>query len=493
VRHKRRSGLGVILLLLLSALILGGTWFYTTWRSSEAVLPATLTINGLSMAGMTRDQALAAIEQAYTIPVTVTYAGEVIAPLLPETIELRVDLEATAQNLDEALAGGSGGLAFSRYVLDLLRNREPQLAEVPAVVLYSRERVDAFLERAAQKYDHPPLGPVALPDLGTFRPAMEGTSLNSDASLPLLIEAILAPNPTERQVDLIVETEAAPEATLDILEQALDASLAGFGGVAGIYAKDLVTGNELCLNCESAYTGMTTAKIGVALEIYRTRDIPLDAETVASVNEVLSADDGGAMEAILAGLGAGDVVSGAMQVTDVLWNLGLRDSYIAGLVDETTTAATPQIATQANTRADVTTQPDPGIQSTPTDAGLLFEGLYQCARGGGVLRVLYPRAITPIECEDLLARMQERADRAQLVDGLPGATRAAYVRSVDGDTYSEIALVSGPRVPFVLAVFLYQPDWMEPQESLAVFSEIGVLTYRFFNGEPEAPPSGNAP
>lgn len=494
MRHTKRSGAGIVLLLILSVLILGGTWLYTTWRSSEAVLPATLTINGLSVAGMTRDQALVAIEQAYTIPITVTYAGQVIGPLLPESIELRVDIQATAQNLDETIASGSGGLAFAQYLFDTVRGREPAKTVVPAVVLYSRERVDAFLQRTAQKYDHPPLGPVALPESGTFRPAAEGTTLNSEASLPLLISAILSPDPAKREVALVVATEPAPEVSLDILEQALTAALAGFRGVFSIYAKDLESGSELCLQCDVAHTGISTIEVATALEIYRMREIPLDNETAGMIDVMLATGDSTAADGLLSALGGGDFYSGAQQVTDGLWSLGLRNTFVSAPLStggaETTEAS---ITTPANTRTDLATQPSPTVQSTAVDIGILVESLYHCAQGGGMLRALYPRAITPLECEELLGRMHQSSERPLLLGALPTGMRVAHTRSIDGSTYAEAALVYGPGTPFVLAVLMYQPEWLLVEESEPTFSQIGMLTYRFFSGEPETLIGGAQP
>jgi len=494
VRHRKRSGTGVILLLLLSTLILGGTWLYTTWRSSEAVLPATIMINGLRVAGMTRDQALVAIEQAYTIPITVTYAGQVISPLLPETVELRVDIQATAQNLDEAIASQSGGLAFVQYLIDTVRSSEPPKTNVPAVVLYSRERVDAFLQRTAQKYDHPPLGPVALPESGTFRPAAEGTTLNREASLPLLISAILSPDPAKREVALVVATEPAPEVSLDVLEQALTAALAGFRGVVSIYAKDLEGGSELCLQCDVAHTGIGAIEVATALEIYRTREIPLDNDTAEMMDAMLTMGDSAATDGLLSALGAGDAYSGAQQVTDGLWSLGLRNTFVtAPLSVGGQDVQEASIATPANTRTDVTTQPSPTVQTTAVDIGILVESLYHCTQGGGMLRALYPRAITPVECEELLGRMQQSSERPLLFGAVPASTRVAHSRDIEGSTYAAAALVYGPGKPFVLAVLMYQPEWLLPEESEPTFSQIGMLTHRFFNGEPDVLIGGAQP
>ena len=171
MRRRSRTGLWAVLLFLITALVFSTAWLYTTWQSSQAVLPPGLTINGLSLGGRTRAQALSAVEQAYTVPISVTYAGEPVAPILPEIIELRVDMPATAENLDEAIATESDAEAFLAYLERRLQRQTPEAIEVNAVVLFSRERVDAFLERTAQKHDHAPMQTVALPESGTFRPA----------------------------------------------------------------------------------------------------------------------------------------------------------------------------------------------------------------------------------------------------------------------------------------------------------------------------------
>ena len=174
---------------------------------------------------MTREQALTAIGLAYTVPISVTYAGSPISPLLPEVIELRLDAAATAENLEEALSVESNLYAFLRYIANQIGRREQEVIEVNAVVQYSRERLNAYLERVAQRYDHPPMEPVLLSEAGTFRPASDGTELDVQASLPLLIGAVLAADPAARQVDLVVEIEPSPDPSTDILKQALDLAL----------------------------------------------------------------------------------------------------------------------------------------------------------------------------------------------------------------------------------------------------------------------------
>jgi hypothetical protein len=251
--RRGRPGLHGFLLFIITLLVLGGAWLYTNWLSSQAVLPAGLVVNGQPMGGKARDQVLNELQIAYTYPVSLTYAGMPISPLLPEMIELHLDLPATIENLDEATQTENRMEQFFTYLVDQLLGREPERIEVKAVVSYSRERVNTFLTRIAQKYDHPPQPAVPLPEAGTFRPPVTGTSLDIESSLPPLIEAILALHPEDRFVELVVDTEPAPEPSANILAVALQTSLAEFtdsGGIAGIYARDLRTGQEMCLNCE---------------------------------------------------------------------------------------------------------------------------------------------------------------------------------------------------------------------------------------------------
>ncbi len=462
-------------LFLLTVLVLGGAWLYTTWRSAEAVLPPTLSVNGMPMGGMTRNQALVAVERAYTQPITVTYAGEVLPPLLPEIIELRVDTAATAGNLDDALASQADSLAFARYVLRTLQGQPPEAIEVSAVVLYSRERVNAFLERTAQKYDRAPMEPVALPEAGTFRASADGTVLDKESSLPLLIGAILTADPAQRQVDLVVDVTPAPETSIAMLEQALRSSIPAAGSV---FAKSLSTGQELCINCKMRFPGLSTLKLATVLELYKLHAIPLDAATAARVDALLTGSNGDATIELLTEIGSGNLVLGAQSVVGLLEDLGVDPTAItegigalsAGTSDEPGAWAT--LETTAN--------------SSPIETGLLLESIYHCAAGGGYLRARYPDRMTAAKCLDLLARMEHNGSGSLLGGELPVTVRIAHAHSGHGEAHTEVALVYGPRTDFVLVAFIREPGWAGWEESLPTFANIGQLAYRYFNGDSAA-------
>jgi hypothetical protein len=207
--RETRFNPGCFLLPLLAVLILSGAWLYVNWKSSQTVLPPGLTINAIPMGGMTRDQALAAIAEAYTAPITVYYGSEVTL-LLPEMVELTLDGVVTAQNLDAALETGSGLQNFLDYTLDQLLDREPEQLKVTAVVLYSRERLDAFMTRLAQRYDHAPQKPVAL-DSGDFRPASTARRWIWMLLAPCLSRPSWRRRRRSDRCNSLVATEPAPE------------------------------------------------------------------------------------------------------------------------------------------------------------------------------------------------------------------------------------------------------------------------------------------
>ncbi len=235
-------------------------------------------------------------------------------------------------------------------------------------------------------------------------------------------------------------------------------------------------------------------KIGIALEYYRKQEAPLSTETASLVNEMLVGSDNGAANELLGEIGAGDPYTGAQQVTDFFGSLGLENTFLAAPYDLTGDQPPPGIVTEANARTDVTTDPDPFIQTTPLEMGILLESLYQCSQGGGCLRALYPRAVTPAKCQEIVFWMEQDQQRSLLGGGMPAGSRIAHKYGFRGDTHADVAIVYGPRTDFVLVAFLYQPEWLEWEDSVPAFTAIGQLTYRFFDGEPMASlASGSTP
>ena len=390
--EEKRGGVGWLGFIVILLLILLGAWLYAGWQSSQRVFPQGVTIAGLSTAGMTRDQALAMLQEVYAQPITVYYEDRPIL-LVPEMVELLLDVPATTANLEQVLLAQEGLQGFIEYAIQTLGRRETPSQDIRPVLTYSRERIDAFLRRTAQQFDHPPLDPVPLPEADTFRPAQHGTALDVEASLAPLIAALLSP--TNREVHLVVHTEPARPASMEVLRDALDAKLESFTGIASIFVKNLDTGQELCYNCNIAFSGVSLLKIPIILQRYRQLDAAPDAETQALINAALTESDNAAANLILQQIGAGNPYTGALQVTDFVRQLGLESTFLAAPYDLKEGVPLPNFSTPANSQTAFNTEPDPYIQTTALEMGLLMEGLGQCAEGVGMLRLIFPREITP--------------------------------------------------------------------------------------------------
>ncbi|HPD41836.1 MAG TPA: serine hydrolase [Anaerolineae bacterium] len=241
----------------------------------------------------------------------------------------------------------------------------------------------------------------------------------------------------------------------------------------------------MCYNCNLAFSGVSLLKIPIILQRYRQLDAAPDAETLSLIKAALTESDNAAANLILQQIGAGNPYTGALQVTDFVRQLGLESTFLAAPYDLKEGIPLPNFSTPANSQTAFNTEPDPYIQTTALEMGLLMEGLGQCAEGVGMLRLIFPREITPAECEDILNIMEHNQVTELLEAGMPPGVPVAHKNGWTGQTHADVALAATPNGRVVIAAFLYQPEWLVWEESAPLFADLGRLTYRFFNGETE--------
>lgn len=471
-RSNRGKGWLIFLLGIMLALLV---WQWMQFRASLRVLPAGLTVADANVEGMTVEQVLATLENAYVQPVQLFYQGQ---PLLlsPETVEFRLDREATQAAIETAVAGRN---SLQGFLAHLLRRPTPPVAVAP-VVRYSPERLDRFLERVAQQYDRPPQEPVPLPEALTFRPGRPGYELDLEASRERVMAALLSV--FNRRADLAVHTSDAPPLQMKHLEEMLRALLADFDGIPSVFVKDLQTGEELEINPDVAYTGLSVLKIAVMVETYRALNAPPDVEQTKLLTETMTQSGNFTANLLLRNIiGNGDAYQGVENLTTSMRYLGLVNTFMAAPYDEV--GPIPAIVTPANSRTDLNTNPDPYMQTTAREIGLLLEMIYQCSRGGGALMVAYPGAFTPQECQQMLEMMAEDRTGSMIEAGLPPGTPFARKHGWAGDTHADAAIVFGPKGDFILVVYLYRPGWLEWDISNPLISRIATATYNYFSAK----------
>ncbi|MGQ9467521.1 MAG: serine hydrolase [Anaerolineae bacterium] len=472
LRRRQRNG-GLLTVIFLGTLLALLGWQWLRFRADLRTLPPSVSVAGMDVSGMTVEQVLAALDGAYAQPVQLSYQGQPII-LAPEAVAFQFDREETRAALEAVRTGRNNLFGFLAY---LLRRPSPPVGVTPAV-RYSLERLDAFLARVAQQYDRPPQEPVPLPEALTFRAGHAGYALDREASRQR-VEAALK-SAVNRQVELVVRTGEAPPLQMRHLEEMLKALLAGFDGIPSIFVKDLQTGEELEINPDVAYAGMSVLKIAVMMETYRALDEPPDPEQTRLLTETMTLSGNFTANLLLRDIiGGGDAYQGVENLTASMRRLGLINTFMAAPYDET--APPPAIVTPANSRTDLNTHPDPYMQTTAREIGLMLEMLYQCSQGGGALMVAYPGAFTPEECQQMLEIMAGDKTESMIEAGLPPGTKFARKHGWIGDTHADAAIVFSPGGDFVLVVYLYHPQWLEWDISNPLIQRIATATYNYFN------------
>lgn len=471
MRRRRRRGIWI--------LILGGValallvWQFIAYQASLRVLPAGMTVAGMDVQGKRVSQVLTELEASFAQPVQIAYQEETLA-LTPASVDLRLDPEETQAAIEEAARGRRSLDGFMAFLL----RRAPEPLDVQPVATYSSDRLDGFLNRIAQQYDRPPQPTVPLPDSLAFRAGRPGYELDREAARAQLTAALLSA--ASRQIDLVVRVEEEPTPEMAQLEEMLGALLEDFDGIPSLFVKDLQTGEGLEINPDVAYAGMSVVKIAVMEEAYRALDRPPDVEQTKLLTETMSLSGNFTANLLLRDvIGGGDGYIGVENLTRSMQYLGLVNTFMATPYDEE--VVPPTIVTPANSRTDLNTRPDPYMQTTARDMGLLLEMIYQCGEGGGALMVAYPGAFTREECQQMLEMMSLNQIDSLIEAGLPPQTPLAHKHGWIGDTHADASIVFSPGGDFVLVVFLYHPEWLEWEVSNPLVSDIAAATYNYFN------------
>jgi beta-lactamase class A len=472
LQHK--SGYIVWLIIIIALVVLFLAWQYLGYRATIRTLPTGMMMAGISVENMTRKQALNCLEVAFATPLSVNYQNRALT-LSPHTVGLRYNADQTAANLDAALADWRGLEGFLAYLL----RRPAGPKNVPVAVGYSEERLAHFLDGVADEHDRPPQEPVALPLALDFRPPRPGSVLDVQASQARLSRALISAD--RNPVDLVVEIQEAPQKNLDLLKGLLQSRLDEHPGlIPGIFIKDLQTGDELAINGDVAYAGLSVLKIAVLEEAYRSLDEPPGAETTKLISETMTESGNFTANLLLRDvIDEGDAHRAVEILTASMKRLGLENTYMAAPYDKKVADLT--VVTPANSRADISTDADPFIQTTPLDIGLLLEMIYQCTHGGGALLITYPDALSADECQEMIDWMSKNQIDSLMEMGLPSGTRVAHKHGWISDTHADAGLVFTPGGDYVLVIFLHRPEWLQWEESAPLIADISTAAYNYFN------------
>lgn len=320
-------------------------------------------------------------------------------------------------------------------------------------------------------------------DSAEITPTTQPTQIaNTPTSPPHPIATITPqPSPTATPVPTATPT-VVPE--LGYLQAALDLALAEFNGISSYVVIDLASGDHIEHNADVAISGMSLLKIPILIETYAALDRAPDIEQRKLITQTTALSSNFAANLLLRTVisDSDDSFDGAEKVTTAMRELGIFNTFMTVPFEQD--AREGQLATfltPANSRSDVTTQPDAFRQTTTGDLSALLVMLYDCAEyGRGALVQQYADRLTQAECQDLLAQLELNDLVLLLEAGLPDDVTFAHKLGYVDETYGDVGIVYSVGGDYVLALALYTPNWLEWAIASPVFAELSRLTYRHF-------------
>lgn len=456
-----------------------------------ANLPAGLSMGGIPVGSLNRAEAAERLLQVYSVPVELHYEGAPIQ-LNPSVVGFEIDMESMLAAAELERISQPFWSAFWNY----LWGRPEGNVDIPLRIVYSEDRLRQYLENEiAARYDRPPT--PAMPVVGTtsFQPGSQGTELDIERSI-LLIDTALR-STSDRVVTLPLRTTDPSRPDFRNLEVLLRQTIevSGYDGIAGLYLYDLQTAQEVNILMEAdttistppdvAFTASSTIKIPILISVFRRLNEPPDAETQRYLEEMIGESSNAAADWLMEN--RLDAFRGPLIVAEDIQQLKLDDTFLAGYF-YSGAPLLQVISTPANSRTDITTDPDPYSQTSPSEIGMLLLDIYQCAEnGGGTLPAVYPGEITQEECVQMIDILTLDHLGNMIQGGVPDGTRVAHKHGWVIDNFgvihdmSDAAIVYTPGGNYVLVVFLYHPTQLIFNDGADLVKDLSQGVYNFYN------------
>ncbi len=482
---------GVSILFLTGALVLTITSLIAYSRQRNNY-PAGMTIAGVPVGGLSPAQASQRLLEVYTSPIEAQY-GDAIFHIDPVAVGFQIDVETMLAAADLTRIGGS----FWGGFWDYLWNRTPPVTEVPLSASLSEERLREFLQtEIASRYDQPPTPAQPVPGGTTFLPGAPGQTLDIDRAVLLIHDTLRSP--ANRKVALSFVRSPAARPTLENLEILLKqiVTVSRFDGLIGFYMMDLQTGQEIhfAMNNKQeipvepdiAFTASSTIKVPIVASYLINHGSDLDPETADIIRRVLGRSDNAATDLLIERI---DPFKGPLIVTRDMEAIGLKSTFLGGMFYLGAPNLLPGRVTPGNSRTDISTQPDPYSQTTPSEMGMLLADLYQCAHNrGGALVAAFPDKVNPATCQLLIDFMAQDKLGTLIQGGVPDGTlvphKHGYVLSPrDGVMHdiSDVGIVYSPGGNFVLSIYTYHPVQNIWDITNPLFIHLTQAVYNYFN------------
>ena len=491
-RRQRKVGrlaARISMLSILAASILT-TYQYILFSNAYYTLPKDLSLGNVPVGNLNRDDALTKLYSIYSSPITVYYEDASFV-LSPYQIEFQV-------NGGEMLKGINLPQQAIRFWASLIGERQdPSPQNVPLQSTHSEVKLREFLQDVALRYDNAVFTPMTDPEQLVTIISPPGTSLQIEASIDAISGALR--KTSNRNVDLIVKREPSITPTFDTLETQLRnyLNINNFRGLLSIFVADLNTntilhrnwmeGNDIATDPDIAFSGMSIMKITFLVEFYRQITKGALPYEIDLVEKSITESSNWTSNKLIEWIGDLNPELGLRRLNETYNMLGLNSTFIGGLYDSD---AIPGFRhTPANSRTDITTAPDPYMQTTASDIGFLLKGIYDCSRNNtGLLVDVFGDQITQSECFDMLEWLSKNKIGVLLEAGVPEGTRVAHKHGwAEGEPIGDAGIVFTPSGDYVIAYYIWVPDYTYWDANARILSDINKGVYYYFNPVIQSP------
>ncbi|MGH2537272.1 MAG: serine hydrolase [Candidatus Promineifilaceae bacterium] len=448
------------------------------YGSFRRFYPAGLTVGGVPVGGLTRDQAAEQLNNRYlAAPVLLRHANDAVE-VSPGDIEFALDLEtmlsqADFQRQQQDFWAGFWGFLWGRPI---------EVEQVELRASHSPDLLREVLNTVATAFDSPALPPQPVPTNMSFQYGEAGLVTDVEASIPNVQAAFYRVQ--DRNAALVLAPAEPVRPDINLLARLIVNHLEDFDGLTSVFILDLQTGEEININAAVPMSGMSIVKVPIVLEALRILDGPPSVEQTRMISETLVVQSGNVSANQLLAVVAGEdnAYLGADLVTESMIRLGLRNTFIATPYDEAPRPGSASRETPANSLDDLPTEPDESMQTTAEDMGTLLGMIYHCAQvGGGALMAAYGGDVNQEECQLLLEFMKLNHIGSLIEEGVPPNTAVAHRHGWIGDTHGDAGIVFSAGGDYVIVTYMYKSEWLEWEISSPLLADISRATYNYFN------------
>ena len=484
----RKLQLIITALLLVVLAVVGFLYYklrqYDSFR--EAIYPG-VSAAGVPLAGQTREQAAGTLQEMVVAPLNQPIALQYVTNtvvLLPSDVKLEIYVN---DMVEEAYTLGRGEQPqfWDGYLKFLTEGLQSVNEDIPLMYSYDALVLEEFLGDIAQDKDQPLREVQAITDTLSFRPGRAGRKLDVSGSLPLVERSLTSPD--ERDVALIVNILEPAPPDIEMLGSMVQHRIDEFAGMVSIYISHPATDDTLEINPNIIYSGMSVVKIGVMLETFlHSEGAELDEETQQVMLKVVTDPTGSNYWAnlLLERIGDGSQMEGCRRFNARMDELGLTATFIREPYRLQTEGAHrgPGLAKLRLLQGPVAANPDPFIQTSAHDIGVLLEMIYDCSQGEGRLLTDYEGRISSESCQLILDDMKQNPVRTMIGAGIPEDVPLAHKHGFAFDTHADAGIVFLEGVDYILVHFQYAPtDWLVWAISQPVFEDVSFAAYNFFS------------